>query len=488
MTSGQHAADFAERLRDLKSRTDRSYGSLARRLGMNTSTLHRYCAGEAVPQDFAPVERLAGFCGATPEERLELHRLWLLAVQERQGRQERGRKGDGGTGDGAGADGATGTEGLPAEAGSGAAAGVAGSGAEVGVSLRAGAGAAADAGGGTGIDGDGDGDGIDTVVRDSTPSRPRAWYRRRAVVFAAVACVVAATVGTLSALPDDRRPGAPGATAQAGNDVPSLSSRPGKVTPRASGSGSPSPSVSPSVKGGGPSAEAGVGAGPGAGVSASPAGSGAPGEQPFTGTPLTWSVDSHVWNQGCGHYYVIDQPPAQVPPPPMSQDARAWAAAEGGLHGKETMVRVSVQGRSDTAVVLEALRVRVVGRGTPAAGNAYAMDQGCGGSLTPREFAVDLDKDRPIAHSMPGNDAGTELPAVSFPYRVSAKDPEILLVTARTTGCDCSWYLELDWSSQGRTGTVRVDDAGRPFRTTAITGLPRYVYDTLNRNWRPYTD
>ncbi|WP_262414554.1 hypothetical protein [Streptomyces sp. ST1015] len=358
-----------------------------------------------------------------------------------------------------------------------------------GPEARGGAGASADAGGGAGdgISGNGDSDGIDTVVRDSPPSPPRSWYRRRAVVFAAVACVVAATVGTLSALPDDRRPGAPGATAQAGNDVPSLSSRPGRLTPRPSGSGSPSPSVSPSGKGGGPSAEAGTGAGPGA-VSASPTGSGAPGEQPFTGTPLTWTVDSHVWNQGCGHYYVIDQPPAQVPPPPMSQDARAWATAEGGLHGKETMVRVSVQGRSDTAVVLEALRVRVVGRGTPAGGNAYAMDQGCGGALTPREFAVDLDKDRPIAHSMPGNDAGTELPAVSFPYRVSAKDPEILLVTARTTGCDCSWYLELDWSSQGRTGTVRVDDGGRPFRTTAITGLPRYVYDTLNRNWRPYTD
>ncbi|WP_143573763.1 helix-turn-helix domain-containing protein, partial [Streptomyces acidiscabies] len=98
VTSGRHAADFAERLRELKSRTDRSYGSLARRLGMNTSTLHRYCAGEAVPQDFAPVERLAGFCGASSAERLELHRLWLLAVEERQGRQERGRKGEGDAG------------------------------------------------------------------------------------------------------------------------------------------------------------------------------------------------------------------------------------------------------------------------------------------------------------------------------------------------------------------------------------------------------
>src|SRR3954451_22696758 len=76
--------EFAALLRRLKDRTDRSYGSLARRLNMNTSTLHRYCAGEAVPQGFAPVERLAAFCGATPDERLELHRLWLSAVAARQ--------------------------------------------------------------------------------------------------------------------------------------------------------------------------------------------------------------------------------------------------------------------------------------------------------------------------------------------------------------------------------------------------------------------
>ncbi|WP_307839445.1 helix-turn-helix domain-containing protein, partial [Streptomyces sp. MBT97] len=76
--------EFAALLTELKGRTERSYGSLARRLGMNTSTLHRYCAGEAVPQDFAPVERLAQFCGAGPEERLELHRRWLRAVAARR--------------------------------------------------------------------------------------------------------------------------------------------------------------------------------------------------------------------------------------------------------------------------------------------------------------------------------------------------------------------------------------------------------------------
>ena len=89
MSAGDEVEEFAALLRRLKDRTDRSYGSLARRLNMNTSTLHRYCAGEAVPQEYAPVERLAAFCGATAQERLELHRRRLTAA----GAPQRGRGG-----------------------------------------------------------------------------------------------------------------------------------------------------------------------------------------------------------------------------------------------------------------------------------------------------------------------------------------------------------------------------------------------------------
>ncbi|MFJ7305230.1 hypothetical protein [Streptomyces sp. NPDC099088] len=84
------------------------------------------------------------------------------------------------------------------------------------------------------------------------------------------------------------------------------------------------------------------------------------------------------------------------------------------------------------------------------------------------------------------NDAGTPIPAVGMPYRVSAKDPEVLQVTADTSSCDCRWYLELDWSCQGRTDTARIDDNGRPFRTNAITDLPRYMYGTQEHRWEPY--
>ncbi|WP_344294255.1 helix-turn-helix transcriptional regulator, partial [Streptomyces synnematoformans] len=76
---------FAALLRELKQRSGRSYGSLAARLHVSTSTLHRYCNGDAVPASYAPAEHLARLCGATPEELVELHRRWHRANPPRRG-------------------------------------------------------------------------------------------------------------------------------------------------------------------------------------------------------------------------------------------------------------------------------------------------------------------------------------------------------------------------------------------------------------------
>ncbi|MFJ2821567.1 helix-turn-helix domain-containing protein [Streptomyces toxytricini] len=421
---GGEVAACAALLRELKERTDRSYASLARRLGMNTSTLHRYCAGDAVPVDFAPLERFAALCGATSEQRLELHRRWLLAVAARR----RSR---------------------PA--------------------LRPDAAAPEPEGAG----------GDAAVVVPVQLQRRRPWYRRRGLVagLAAVFTVVATlgALAALSALPEGRRVPVDASASQVGNPV--------VEGPKGLGA-SPGPDGGPASE---PAEAAESAAGPGEhqGKSGAPQSAGVPSAPPSEALPFAWVVDSHGWEFDCGHHYVIPKAPGRVPPPPAPQDGMPWAAAQGAVHGGETSVRLSVQGRSDTAVVLEALRVRVVGRAGPVQGNAYAMGQGCGGAITPRYFAVDLDKERPLARAVAGNDSGTPIPAVSMPYRVSAKEPEVLLVTAGTTACDCRWYLELDWSSQGRKGTVRIDDEGRPFRTSAVAGLARYEYDTLRRRWTP---
>lgn len=78
------AVEFAALLKDLKDRSGRSYGVLAGKLHVSTSTLHRYCNGDAVPNEFAPVERFARVCGASGDELVEVHRRWIVADAARR--------------------------------------------------------------------------------------------------------------------------------------------------------------------------------------------------------------------------------------------------------------------------------------------------------------------------------------------------------------------------------------------------------------------
>ncbi|MGW1783440.1 helix-turn-helix domain-containing protein [Streptomyces sp. NPDC002143] len=422
-------AEFALLLTRLKERTDRSYAALARRLGLNASTLHRYCAGEAVPLDFTGIERFAALCGASPEERVELHRRWILAVAARQRtRPSAARR----------APTPQDTTSTVASAASASHSSPADEAPEP--TLPA-----------------------DEAPEPTLPADPRPgptssadrWPhagrpRRRPVRSVALAASLAVALAGLT-------------TSTAGP-------RSGDGESSASARTTPKPSAPATHNGGSPQENR------------------ASADTSSPTAPLTWTANSHLWRPECDHDYVIAKPPQQVPPPPAPQDAAAWAASLEAVHGRTTHVRISVQGRGSAAVVLEALHVRVVNRTTPAArrGIAYSMYEGCGAILIPRHFSVNLDAHRPLARSIPGNDPERPDPAVDFPYRVSLQEPEVLLLSARTESCTCDWYLDLDWSSQGRTGTVRIDDHGRPFRTTDIKGLPHYWYRNPT-GWVPMT-
>ncbi|WUB68011.1 helix-turn-helix domain-containing protein [Streptomyces sp. NBC_00582] len=403
-------AEFALLLTRLKERTGRSYAALARRLDVHASTLHRYCSGEAVPQDFAGIERFAALCGASPEERTELHRRWIVAAAARQ----RPRPSD--------------TRQAPAShtatnavASDAASAVSAGGSSPVGPVVEA-PGPVSPAG---------------QRAESASPPWPRLHggrLRRRPVrSMALAASLVAALLGL---------------TASAAAPPAGSATRNG---PNQASAGTASPVA-----------------------------------------PLTWTANSHTLGlNGCGEEYVVAKPPQEVPPPPHPEDIAAWAASQQAVHGGPTGVQITVQGRGSAAVVLEALHVRVVNRVTPAAdrGIVYSLSPGCGAGIIPRFFDVNLDADQPLARSVPGDDgAGTPIPAIAFPYLVSLQEPEVLVVSTLNESCTCDWYLDLVWSSQGRTGTVRIDDHGRPFRTTSTKGLPGYRYDRVSHHpgrWVP---
>ncbi|MFE1829620.1 helix-turn-helix domain-containing protein [Streptomyces yangpuensis] len=444
------AEDFARLMRELKERGGLSYGVLARRLHTSTSTLHRYCSGDALPVEFAVVDRFARACGASAAEAVDLHRAWLLADARRRA-------------------GATAPQPEPEpEPGPGPVSGP--------VSVSA-------------VAAEPEPEPEPAVVvgpatAAGPPPRARpSWYRRRAAVVTAAGLAAGAVAVALLAVtgPD---PGAPSAGAGAGGGAgsrgPSGSASAGQP-PAETGAVPPEPATGPATGSAPPSAPEGGPVTAPDPSSASPPPGPAPGRAPVA--PLKAAVRSHVWAAGCDHAYLTERGPESVAPPPVEADAPAWASAQRAVHAGSQIVEVTLHGTGGGAVVLEGLEVRVGARRTPPAWNVYQMSQGCGGGLTPAAFAVNLDAPRPLARPVAGNDAGNRQPAPAFPMRVSAAEPVVLRVEAATTGCDCDWSLDLRWTSPAGSGTLRIDDGGRPLRTSAAGGRPVYGYALEQGRW-----
>ncbi|MFI1954643.1 helix-turn-helix domain-containing protein [Streptomyces xinghaiensis] len=514
--TAEEKAEFAELLRGLKDRSGLSYGTLAKRLHMSASTLHRYCNGDAVPADYAPVERLARLCKATPDELVEVHRRWVVAGAARDRERRAAAAAAAAAGTAAGTAQADGTaapgreapnapvDGLPGPGARAGAAGATGSAAPAGSPGSAGkAGTAADAGsvGAAGpttpagrteprddaaptaesgtADPAPDPDGRlrpRPVSRTRTRSRTRRFGRKAALGASAAALAVAATAALVSLVPDgkwgEQRSGSASAA-----DSPDSATGGNAAEDKNGTSPSPSPSASSSDGGASPSAPARGKPKPGTSGNPSPGGKADrnTAREQTGAAPLAVTTRAHAWEHPCSAAYLVDRPPEKVSPPPAVQEAPGWVNAQGAVAADEHRVELTVQGTGEETVVLQALRVRVVERAGVPAWNAYRMGIGCGGDVPTRTFAVDLAAGNPA----PVPKAGQR----DFPYKVSESDPEVLYVTAEARSQYVSWYAELEWSSGGRHGILRIDDNGKPFRTTSAKGRPDYGYPLGGDGW-----
>ena len=475
MAGPEETADFAALIRELKDRSGLSYGVLAKRLHMSTSTLHRYCNGDAVPTEYAPVERFARLCKATPDELVEAHRRWILA----DGARQRERRAAAGTGAGAGTavtSGPHASTGTPAStAPSTAPSTPTPPGPTTPTSTPPPTGTEA----------------ITTPASMPTPDAthpetgeppnpsPRNGNRNRRrttlLTAAAVAVVVAATalVPRLVSGGDgggDRKQDAGAVTSTGrGTSAPSASSKAkAKATSSPSSSVSPSGSASPSESATAKSgASASAKAGAGAAVAAA--------------VPLTVTSRPYAWESPCSQTYLVDEDAAKVPPPPTEQDAPSWVSALGAVSADSQYLELTVQGTGQETVVLQSLNVRVVQSGAPLAWNAYTMGYvgvGCGGGVPTHSFDVRLDATRPVATPKAGQ--------TGLPYKVSESEPEVLYITAAAASHDVRWYLELNWTSGTRHGVLRIDDQGKPFHTSGMSGRPQYGYSLDDSEWIPH--
>ena len=88
MMQSEEAERFAAHIQRLKNRAGTSFEELARRTGISSSSLHRYCSGTKIPTGYGVVHTVAKACGASSDELRELHRLWALADAARSASTE----------------------------------------------------------------------------------------------------------------------------------------------------------------------------------------------------------------------------------------------------------------------------------------------------------------------------------------------------------------------------------------------------------------
>lgn len=74
------ARDIGDLLELLKKRSGRSYESIARKIHVSKSAVHRYCTGTSLPKEFGVLERIGIACGAERAELVRLHQLWISAA------------------------------------------------------------------------------------------------------------------------------------------------------------------------------------------------------------------------------------------------------------------------------------------------------------------------------------------------------------------------------------------------------------------------
>ena len=212
----------------------------------------------------------------------------------------------------------------------------------------------------------------------------------------------------------------------------------------------------------------------------------------------------------CDQAWMVPRSSQGLPPPPGSggvsggEEWSRWAesvrgvpadAAKGTTGGYLVLI---VQGRTDAQVTITNIKFKAVKR-DPAFSGTFAYTNCGAGPGEIRWLDVDLDMEPPQVSAdfaewhpelRPG--ASTETSAserrpISFPYNlmVSKSETETFLISAHTEDCDCTWIGQLDWASQGRTGSLPIDNNGAPFRTASTLLADRECWTVMGtRPWQ----
>lgn len=168
---------------------------------------------------------------------------------------------------------------------------------------------------------------------------------------------------------------------------------------------------------------------------------------------------------------------------------RTWDAAPrlfGAVAASPVQMQLSVTAPADHAVTLKSMVFHVLSR-QPQVQGVFLNTLGQCGAGGDYLYGV-VDFDRPAPYWLPVASMPSwyrEAPLV-FPVVVPAGGTRSLLVDARMEHCDCTWDSVLTWVDGAATHTWTIDQKGKPFQTTSVTGLKGIAWSGAEPpNWKP---
>jgi hypothetical protein len=172
-----------------------------------------------------------------------------------------------------------------------------------------------------------------------------------------------------------------------------------------------------------------------------------------------------------------------------------WVAGHGGIPANVTHVTITIQAKSDAAILITGLKFQVT-RKAPVAGTHLIPAGECGGGQEVRKFAVNLDERDPAPRplgttTVSGTAQDNKGYVTDFPYKVSSTDPEYIELVVYTLENDCTWTATIEWIADGKAGSTEVKNGNAPFRLSSSKNSDAWEYNLTTsrveraptRNW-----
>ncbi|WP_433671573.1 hypothetical protein ACQP06_07850 [Nocardia sp. CA-136227] len=199
-----------------------------------------------------------------------------------------------------------------------------------------------------------------------------------------------------------------------------------------------------------------------------------------TDPPLSAAVKTVVRGNCAG--LIVTSTADQLGAPPPYGGYGAWVNTHDAALADTNLVQVSMTGTGAAPVMITGLHAEVTDR-TAGPLHGIRVNGQCGSPITARYADIDLDTTPP---KIVGSNADPakyldedhfSATPLTFPYKISDTDPELLLIVAKSPHKDTvSYRLHLDWTDGKTSGTLILDDNGKPFKVaTAESDAPLYV-------------